>query len=66
MGDSNGHFPHLETTRFRSIEMPMDRNLQSQKIAKRYIELRYKLMAYTYTYALKGAITGEPKQDRCI
>ena len=61
MGDSNGCiFPIWKPHGLGPSRWPMDRNLQSQKIAKRYIELRYKLMAYTYTYALKGAITGEP------
>ncbi|HTX17183.1 MAG TPA: TIM-barrel domain-containing protein [Bacteroidota bacterium] len=39
---------------------PLDRGTEAQTEAKRYAELRYALMPYTYTFAHEAAATGMP------
>ncbi len=39
---------------------PLDRSSQSQQVAKKYSDLRYSLMPYTYTYAHHAYETGVP------
>lgn len=39
---------------------PADRNIEMQTYAKKYIEMRYELLPYIYSYAHKAAETGLP------
>ncbi len=39
---------------------PLDRSLDAQEDAKKYCDLRYKLIPYTYTYAHESSETGAP------
>ncbi|MEW7292138.1 glycoside hydrolase family 31 protein [Aquimarina sp. 2304DJ70-9] len=43
-----------------SSRWPLDRSDQSQQVAKKYSDLRYSLMPYTYTYAYQAHETGIP------